>query len=29
MTLGKKVVDNVLGLLTDAPYGIPEFINGI
>ena len=27
--LAEKAVDNVLGFLTDAPFGIPEFINGI
>lgn len=29
LTKGEKAVDNVLGFLTDAPFGIPEFINGI
>lgn len=28
-TKGEKVVDNLLGFLTDAPFGVPEFINGI
>lgn len=27
LTKGEKVVDNALGFLTDAPFGIPEFIN--
>lgn len=29
LTKGEKVVDNALGFLTDAPFGIPEFINSI
>ena len=29
LTKGEKVVDNALGFLTDAPFGIPQFINGI
>ncbi len=29
LTKGEKVVDNALGFLTDVPFGIPEFINGI
>lgn len=29
LTKGEKVVDNMLGFLSDAPFGIPEFINGI
>ena len=29
LTKGEKIVDNALGFLTDAPFGIPEFINGI
>lgn len=26
-TKAEKIVDNVIGFLTDAPFGIPEFIN--
>lgn len=29
LTKGEKVVDNTLGFLTDAPFGMPQFINGI
>lgn len=29
LTKGEKAVDNVLGFLTGAPFGIPKFINGI
>lgn len=29
LTKGEKVTDNLLGFLTDAPFGIPELINGI
>lgn len=29
LTKGEKITDNVLGFLTDAPFGIPEFLNGI
>lgn len=29
MTKGEKITDNVLGFLFDAPFGIPQFINGI
>ena len=29
LTKGEKVVDNALGFLTDAPFGIPGLINGI
>ncbi|MDD7388066.1 MAG: hypothetical protein PUG60_00125 [Lachnospiraceae bacterium] len=29
LTKGEKVVDNVLGVFTDAPFGIPELINSI
>lgn len=29
LTKGEKVVDYALGFLTDAPFGIPEFLNGI
>ncbi|MGN1402781.1 MAG: helix-turn-helix domain-containing protein [Ruminococcus sp.] len=29
LTKGEKVVDNAIGFLTDAPFGIPDFINGI
>lgn len=28
-TKGEKITDNVIGFLTDAPFGIPEFLNGI
>ena len=27
-TRSEKVIDNLLGWLTDAPFGIPEMING-
>ena len=26
---GEKITNNAIGLLTDAPFGIPEFLNGI
>lgn len=29
LTKGEKITDNVLGFLTDAPFGIPEFLNSI
>ena len=29
LTRGEKITDNLIGFLTDAPFGIPEFINGI
>ena len=29
LTRGEKIVDNALGFLTDAPFGIPQFLNGI
>lgn len=29
LTKGEKVVDNALGFLTNAPFGVPQFINGI
>ena len=29
LTRGEKVVDNLLGILTDAPFGIPSLINSI
>ena len=29
LTRGEKVIDNALGFLTDAPFGIPEFINQV
>lgn len=29
LTKGEKIVDNALGFLTNAPFGIPGFINGI
>lgn len=29
LTKGEKIVDNALGFLTDAPFGIPQYINGI
>lgn len=29
LTKGEKITDNVIGFLTSAPFGIPQFINGI
>lgn len=29
LTRGEKITDNLIGFLTDAPFGIPEFLNGI
>lgn len=29
LTRGEKITDNAIGFLTDAPFGIPEFLNGI
>ena len=29
LTKGEKVIDNVLGFFTDAPYGTPDLINSI
>ena len=29
LTKGEKIVDNALGFLTTAPFGIPEFNNGL
>lgn len=29
LTKAEKVADNALGFLTTAPFGIPEFINGV
>lgn len=29
LTKGEKIVDNALGFLTSAPFGVPDFINGI
>lgn len=29
LTKGEKVIDNLLGFLTAAPFGIPDVINGI
>lgn len=29
LTKGEKITDNVIGFLTDAPFGIPEFLNSI
>lgn len=29
LTKGEKITDNVIGFLTDAPFGIPKFLNGI
>ena len=26
-TKGEKIIDNVIGILTDAPFGLPDFIN--
>lgn len=28
-TKKEKIVDNVIGFLTDAPFGLPDFINGV
>lgn len=28
-TKGEKITDYAIGLLTDAPFGVPDFINGI
>ena len=29
LTQGEKITDNAIGFLTDAPFGVPEFLNGI
>lgn len=29
LTKGEKVIDNALGFLTDAPFGIPGLINSV
>lgn len=29
LTASEKVVDNLLGILTDAPFGIPDIINSV
>lgn len=29
LSKGEKVIDNAIGFLTTAPFGIPQFINGI
>lgn len=29
LTKGEKLTDNLIGFFTDAPFGIPEFINSI
>lgn len=29
LTRGEKITDNLIGFLTDAPFGIPEFINAL
>lgn len=29
LTKGEKITDNLLGFLADAPFGIPDFLNGI
>lgn len=29
LTGGEKIIDHVIGFFTDAPFGIPEFLNGI
>ncbi len=29
LTKGEKITDNAIGFLTDAPFGIPELLNGI
>lgn len=26
---GERIIDNVIGILTDAPFGLPDFINGM
>ena len=28
-TKSEKIIDNALGFLTDAPFGIPQFINDV
>ncbi len=28
-TKGEKIIDNLIGFLTDAPFGLPDFINGM
>ena len=28
-TKGEKIMDNVIGFLTDAPFGLPDIINGM
>ena len=29
LTKGEKVIDNVIGIFTDAPFGIPVLINSV
>lgn len=29
LTKSEKIIDNALGFLTTAPFGIPDFINGM
>lgn len=29
LTKGEKITDNAIGFLTDAPFGVPAFLNGI
>lgn len=29
LTKGEKITDNIIGFLTGAPFGIPEFLNGM
>lgn len=29
LTKSEKVIDNAIGFLTNAPFGIPDFINGV
>lgn len=29
LTKGEKITDNIIGFLANAPFGIPEFLNGI
>lgn len=29
LTKSERAIDNVLGFLTDAPFGIPEFLNDV
>lgn len=29
LTKGERIIDNAVGILTDAPFGLPELINGV